>query len=109
MCRFHSKNHILKDSVLEVAILPYRANYQQGQPIYCSQKVQISVGFSPHNMHWKSKKIKIDNTYSTSAANFMTLLALHTISLGPQLVIGGYIRVDFLGRCQARGMRILCK
>jgi hypothetical protein len=50
-------------AVFDIGILPYKAGFQQGEPIYGPQRIQVSIGFSPTSFHWMSDIIPVDNTH----------------------------------------------
>lgn len=74
-----------------VAIAPYQASFQMGQPIYAPQSIQVSVGFSAHMMHWKSTVQPVLNK-----------TALAWVYILPEVVVGGYVRLDLMGRYQTQ-------
>jgi len=78
-------------AVFSISIRPYRASYQLGQPIYAPRSIQISIGFSPEDYHWKSEVFPVINEHET-----------FTFSISPYMAIGGYIRLDLYGRYQTQ-------
>eukprot|EP01116_Phalansterium_solitarium_P001109 TRINITY_DN10891_c0_g1_i2.p1 TRINITY_DN10891_c0_g1~~TRINITY_DN10891_c0_g1_i2.p1 ORF type:complete len:589 (-),score=265.30 TRINITY_DN10891_c0_g1_i2:226-1992(-) len=77
--------------VFSVTVKPYRAHYQQGQPAYHPRSVRISVGFSPDEFHYVGPTI----AYPPDATSV-------SVELGPELVVGGFVRIDLLGRTQTQ-------
>lgn len=79
--------------VHSVSITIYRAGYQKGIPVYGPQSLQVSVGFGPEkeDMHYTSPVYPVDN----SAVE-------QTFELAPELVAGGFLRIDLYGRVQTQ-------
>eukprot|EP01087_Luapelamoeba_hula_P003354 TRINITY_DN1315_c0_g1_i5.p1 TRINITY_DN1315_c0_g1~~TRINITY_DN1315_c0_g1_i5.p1 ORF type:complete len:172 (-),score=6.76 TRINITY_DN1315_c0_g1_i5:267-782(-) len=79
--------------IRSVTIQAHKATYQKGRPVYGPKQVQVLVGFGPalENMHYRSPVFL--------AANHS---ALQSFSLGRDLVIGSYIRIELIGKHSAQ-------
>ncbi|KAJ3270245.1 hypothetical protein HK104_004963, partial [Borealophlyctis nickersoniae] len=77
--------------VTRVEVVPYKARYQRGMPIYAPRSVAVSVGFhqEAENMHYVSEEFPVENSNVT-----------HTFNIKPTLVVGGFLRLDLRGRYQ---------
>jgi len=77
--------------VSTIRVTVYKAYFQTGMPIYSPQFIRISVGFSPNDWHYSSELFPVKQVEEPQY-----------FSLDPQLVIGGYVRVDLIGRTQTQ-------
>lgn len=78
--------------VCAVTVFAYACHYQRGIPCYAPQRVRFHVGFSPKSFHYSSPEFDCANTP-----------AAQTFDLArDQLVVGGFLRVDLLGRQQTQ-------
>ncbi|EGC39864.1 hypothetical protein DICPUDRAFT_147287 [Dictyostelium purpureum] len=77
--------------VSSVKMLAYKASFQSGFPIYAPMGVVISVGFTPDHFHYRSQLFGCKHTDKPQ-----------TFKLEPELVLGGYIRVELVGKYQTQ-------
>jgi len=77
--------------VLSVMIIPFKATFQVGMPIYAPKWLKISVGFSPDKMIYSSDLFPVQNIDEEQRFH-----------LEPKLVFGGFIRLDLIGRYQTQ-------
>ncbi|KAF2068828.1 hypothetical protein CYY_009850 [Polysphondylium violaceum] len=77
--------------VSTIRVTVYKAYFQTGMPIYSPQFIRISVGFSSHDMHYQSELYPVKQIEEPQY-----------FYIEPQLVIGGYVRVDLIGRTQTQ-------
>ncbi|KAJ3092258.1 hypothetical protein HK102_009228 [Quaeritorhiza haematococci] len=79
--------------ISSVEIIPYKARYQRGMPIYAPRYMTISVGFhsDPNRMHFVSGPFPVENSNVPQVFN-----------IKPVLVGGGYVRLDLYGRYQTQ-------
>ena len=79
--------------ISRIEIKPYKALYQRGLPTYAPVGIRIRTGFSPDPalMHFVSPIYPVRNT---SDSQFLDVT--------PQLVFGGYVLLELLGRQQTQ-------
>eukprot|EP00743_Colponemidia_sp_Colp-15_P005557 GILK01005978.1.p1 GENE.GILK01005978.1~~GILK01005978.1.p1 ORF type:complete len:555 (+),score=48.50 GILK01005978.1:36-1667(+) len=81
--------HVCVVSKVEINI--YKALYQSGLPIYAPKTLQISVGFRADEFYYRSPYFAVEVTDDTQE-----------FWLGPRLVCGGFLKIEFFGRTQTQ-------
>ncbi|KAI8920322.1 hypothetical protein DFJ77DRAFT_452188 [Powellomyces hirtus] len=79
--------------VESLSIVPYKATYQRGMPIYAPREIEIRVGFTPdpEQMHYRSRVFPVQNQNVEQ-----------WFPLSPHLVVGGYLHLKMVGRYQTQ-------
>lgn len=70
-----------------VSLFVYRAGFQRRIPIYPPRAVRFHVGFTKDDYHYSSPVFDVEHSHHRQVFN-----------LGPQAVIGGFLKVELIGK-----------
>ncbi|KAI9205475.1 uncharacterized protein BJ171DRAFT_500581 [Polychytrium aggregatum] len=77
--------------VTRIELIPFKAFYQRGAPVYGPREISVSIGFhtSLKRMHYTSERYQLENEHK-----------VQVINIAPTLVVGEFVRLNLFGRFQ---------
>ncbi|KAJ3225901.1 hypothetical protein HK099_005957 [Clydaea vesicula] len=75
--------------ISQIELIPFKAAFQPGGPIYAPKYISVSVSFTPNgnDFHYTSELFAVKN-----------INKVQTFNIKPVFVIGGYLQINLFGR-----------